>query len=171
MKKIAAYTLISLQVILVLVLVVLYERFEENADEIKVKTTIEYVFMEGEQLVGDIYVDYHINQIDKEKAEAIPDLKYNRPVYVTLVENEAGYYDVKTISEKKVRPTQPDEIVLRANYHFKDEHGVAHVRYGFEYIEDIEQYGSFQEKDNLSVTILVGKWGQQKITSIEKRTE
>lgn len=172
MKKIAIYGLIAAQVIVVAFLVFFFERFENYAEEIKVSTKIEYAYMEEAQIVGDIYVEYNINEIDKDISENVSDLKYNRPVYVVLQENENGIYEVTAISDKKLKAQDDRDVVLRAIYNYKDERtGKTYVRYGFEYIEDIEEYGSFQEKDELLVTVLVGKWGQQQIKTIEKVEE
>lgn len=167
MKKLAVYALIVAQISIILVLVFLYERFEGNAATIIVETKIEYGYMDDTQLRGNIYAEYNINHIDQEIAATLPEYKYNRPLFVTLRPNEAGIHEVIAVSNKKPKPAA-NEVVLRGNYQWKDDDGNIYVLYGFELIEDIEQFGTFHEKDRLQVTVLVGKYGKQKISAIEK---
>lgn len=168
MKKFSLYVLVGLQVLTLIVLVILFESAENNGDKIKLVTKIDYGYKEGGILTGDIYVDYDINKVPKQIAEDMPDLNYSRPIYVSLKPNEQGIFEVNNISEKKIHELDPKEVVLNADYNYRDEHGNVYVSYGFQIIESIEKYGNFKEKERIEVEVLIGKWGQQKITNITK---
>lgn len=167
MKRISRYGLIAIQIIVIAVLVYQFEQMEKYAEEIKVTTKIDYVYYGGFVNNSDLYVEYDINKISRDAWNIDERLPYNRPVYVTLIKNDAGIHEVKTVTKKKPKQEDPDSVIVRANYSYDNDRGERYVYYGFESIEDTERFGTFKEGDRLLVTVLLGKWGQQKVVNIE----
>jgi len=170
MKKIIGYMLLAVQIIFLVIIVSQFEHIDRTADEINIVTTVDYLYIGEFEQDSDLYVDYEINKINNEKWKIKEDLNYNRPVYVTLAANDAGIHEVKTVTEKKPKQREANEVVVKANYNYVDDKGNYYVNYGFERLKNVNQYGSFRDGDDLLVTVLLGKWGQQKVVNIEKQT-
>lgn len=166
MRRIITYPLLLAQVIIIVVLVYQFEHIDQYADEITIETTLDYVeyfeFVEH----TDLYVEYDINKIDDETWKISEEVEYNELLYVTLVKNKAGIHEVKAVTKQKPKDLTEHDVIVRANYSHEDEQGKQYVTYGFESIENSERFGTFKNKDHIQVTILLGKWGQQKIIDV-----
>lgn len=172
MKRILFYLFLFLQIILLLFLMFQFERGYDEAETIKLKTSVPDYYMDddfyNEVMGGTMYVDYEVSKIAADKWNNEETIDYNNRVYVLLEENDAGVFEVVTGSESQLTPTD-HQVMLSAYYHYYDEKLKVHyVRYGFEEINNIETYGSFSHDEQLLVTILIGKWGQRKIEHVEK---
>lgn len=171
MKRMLMYLLILLQIVYVLTLVFIFENAEKNGTEITILTKkgngSDYMY----DSFQDLYVTYEINEIHKDYWEKDTEIDYNKTVYIVLKKNELGIDEVKYVSLKKQKSVSDEETVLAAQYNYRDNVGSHHVRYGFEWLENADQFGSFSNKDQLKVTFLVGKFGQRKLVNIEKMTD
>lgn len=168
MKRMIQYALIALQIVLMIVIVYQFENMEKYAEEINIVTKIDYMYYGGFAHNSDLYVDYDINKINEEAWSIDEPLHYNRPVYVTLVKNNEGIHEVKKVTKKKPKNQGPNDVITKANYHYDDK-GQRYVYYGFEFIPNTERFGTFREGEQLLVTVLLGKWGQQKVVKIETK--
>lgn len=169
MKVIIRYALLILQIAFITVLVYQFENMEKYADEITVATKVEYIYYDDFEQSSDLYVDYNINKVVQDVWKIEEPLNYNRPVYVTLGKNKQGIHEVKSVMGKRPKQKNPNEVILKANYSNNDDKGEHYVYYGFESIQHAERFGRFKEGDQLLVTVLLGRLGQQKVVHIEKK--
>lgn len=171
MNRIAMYILVFLQIVFISVLVYHFENINKFGKEITILTKIDYTYFSGYSHLTDLYVTYDINEIPKQLWEKDEELDYNRPVYVVLTKNEHEIDEVNRVTLQKPKDVSPEKTVIKANYDYRDNRGYHHVRYGFEWLENANQFGDFREGDRLQVTVLLGKWGQQKVVNIVKMDE
>lgn len=168
MKRTFFYMLLILQIAVIIFFIVQLEAIEKNGRQIEVVTVNDAMDMEDIPLTDSAYFEYKINRIPKNlwHEESEPDI--NKRVNVLLKQDEEGIYQVHAVSSKKISGTAEDEVMVSASYSYTDENGNYYVTYGFEEVDNIEQYGQFYWNDELKVTIVLGKWGQQKIVAMEK---
>lgn len=169
MKRIFNYTLLIVQIVFIAIIVYQFENIDKYGEKIILETKVEYIYDSDLIQNSDIYVDYLINKINEEQWEIDEEINFNRPVYVTLMKNEYNIHEVRMVTKKKPKNRDLNDVIIKANYNYEDSTGYNYVSYGFEYLEDTGSFGNLKEGDDLIVTVLLGKWGQQKITEIERQ--
>lgn len=162
MKRLFKYMLLIVQIVFIAMIVCQFENIDKHGEKITLETKVEYIYY------SDLYVDYPINKINEEKWEIDEEINFNRPIYITLMKNEHEVHEVRMVTKKKPKNRDSNDVIIKANYNYKDSRGYHYVSYGFEYLEDTERFDNFKEGDRLLVTVLLGKWGQQKVINIEK---
>lgn len=170
MRKIAFFLLVILQIIIIGVLVMLFEQIDVTGEEITVVSIEEedYYYHGLNDPVQHIYKRYNISQVPKDKWNIDEELTYQDFVYVTLTKNEQNIHEIKSVSLEKPKAVDSDDVIVKAKYDYYDDKGFHQLTYGFEFIEDVDRFGSFKEIDQIKVTILLGKLGQQKIKNVVK---
>lgn len=170
MKNIAFISFVVLQVIFITVLVILFEQIDHKGKEIIVVSVNEedYYHYGLDQPQQTLYKQYNISEVPEDKWEIDEVLKYQETVYVTLTRNEDNIHEIKRVTKKKPKSVDSGDVVILARYDFQNENGLHSVRYGFELLENVDQFGEFYDTDKVEVTILIGKLNQQKIKNIVK---
>lgn len=172
MKRILFYLILILQVIVIGFLTYQFEKIDQTGHQIKIQTLSPKYPVYGDFIEGDVFVEYDINKITEDRWENTLPIDYNTPVYVLLQEDKTGVYRVRHASTDKIEATKENEFVLKGTYHYHDPNRDIHyVNYGLEHIKKPDRFGTFKPRDELVVTILVGKWGQYKVVAIEKWKE
>lgn len=169
MKRIIGYTLLILQIIFLTVVVFQLEAIDKDSEEITLLTSQnDYFYDEEYFLMDDMYVEYDVNKVKVSAWEIEEELSANHPVFVTLTKNDEGLHEVKMVTKKKPKQVEAEEVVVKAKYGYKDDvAGYYYVTYGFESLQNVEEFGSFKMKEQLRITILIGKWNQYKLSDIE----
>lgn len=170
MKRVLFYSLLFLQMIILLIVFFQFENFDgTKGEEIALKGKVEFVYdvENGNQAYE---VSYDLNRIEEEVWNITKDIPYNRRVYVT-VERDTPLEKVTGVSLRKPKIDEEKEIVLQGKYQHQYTDGSYHVTYGFETLP-LESEGSFyKEGEGLTVHLLLGKWGQYNVKSIEEVTK
>lgn len=171
MQRIAFSILIVLQIIVIGALVFMFEQIDTTGKEIIVvsEDLDEDFYYDGvNREVQHIYKRFNISYVPDDEWAITEELTYQDIVYVTLTKNAQNIHEVKNVSLKKPKTVEGDDVVIKARYDYHSEEGNHQLMYGFEWIENVDQYGSFRELDQVKVTVLFGKFGQQKIKNVEK---
>ena len=172
MKRILFYLIIMLQVIVIGFLTYQFEKIDRTGHQIKIQTLSPNFPVYGDFIDGDMYVEYDINKIQEDRWEDSLPLDYHTPVFVLLQEDKTGVFRVRHASTDKIEAKNDNEFVLKGTYHYYDQERDFHyVNYGLEHIKQADQFGTFKPRDELIVTILIGKWGQYKVVGIDKWNE
>lgn len=167
-KRIGRYTIIVIQILIIVVLVYQFEQIDKKGTQIKLETKIDFLSNNEFNKHTDISVEYDINKVSYDAWKITDEINYNAQVYVTLTKSKNGSYKVKEVTKEKGKQVEENDVTLRAAFAYKDEvDDYYYVYYGFEYLEAIERFGQFKQGDHLIVTISLGKLGQQKLTNIE----
>jgi len=171
MKKLLFYPVLLFQIIVLLFLMFQFEYGRTNSETLQLKTALPDYYMDdmyNHVMEGEVYVDFEINKIIPSNWDSEQSPEYNHRVYILLEENDAGIFEVVAGADYPLK-ADANQIVLSAFYHYYDtEYNLHFVRYGFEAINDIDKFGSFQRDDRLLVTVQIGKWGQREVTHVEK---
>jgi len=169
MKRILFYILIVGQLVVILFLCFQFENIDQTGHVIKIQTSRPEFPVYGDYIDGDLYVEYEISKIAEDKWRETLPIDYNTRVYVLLEKDKTGIYRVQKASTKKIDAKQENEFVLLGRYQYHDtKHHEIYIHYGVEKIKHADQFGLFTPKDELVITLLIGKWGQHKVVSIEK---
>src|SRR5690625_163888 len=102
MKRIIFYSLLLLQIFIILFLTYQFEKIDETGQFIQLETVEPEYPIDDFFYSGSMYVDYTINQIPMEKWNKPKHVDYNNRVYVVLKSDSEGMFHVKDISTKKV---------------------------------------------------------------------
>lgn len=168
MKQILFYLLLVVQLSVILFLVYQFEQIDRDGQQIKLETITPDYPIDDAYFDGSVYVDYEINQIKKEQWDDIESVNYNDRVFVLLKSDESGIYHVEKVSLKKITATSEADVVLKGNYQYEDEErNFYYVSFGMEEIKNIERFDPIPKTKKFVVTVLLGKWGQYKVTGIE----
>lgn len=169
MKRIIGYILLILQIIFLAVVVFQLEAIEKDSEEIRLLTIQnDYFYDEEVFFMDDMYVEYDVNKIKPSAWKIEEELNTNHPLFVTLTQNNEGLHEVKMVTKKRPKQVETEDIVLKAKYSYKDDEAdYYYVLYGFETLQNIEQFGTFKAKDQLRITFLIGKWNQYQVSAIE----
>lgn len=172
MKRILFYLIILLQVIVIVFLTYQFEKIDRTGYEIKIQTLSPEFPVYGDFIDGDMYVEYDINKIQADRWKTPIPIDYNTPVYVLLEKDKTGVFRVRHAATEKIETTKEDAYVLKGTYQYYDQdHDIHYVDYGLEHIKQADRFGTFKPRDELVITILIGKWGQYKVVGIDKWNE
>lgn len=168
-KKYGLYTVIGLQVIIILVLAIQFERIDVTGQKIELVGKTHHYFPINGNMSGDATIEYEIEGIPVHLYEGDPEkLTYDDKVNVLLQQTADGTYEVARASLGKIVASNAEEIVVQGKYPFEmiDENKI-HVSYYFNQIKNVENYGEFNWNERIKITILLSKWGQYKVIAVE----
>jgi len=170
MRRFLFYFMIIGQIVVISFLTYQFEQIDKTGYEIRVQTLKPDFPVYGDFIDGDMYVEYDINEISEEQWHISSSIDYNTPVYILLRADKNGVYRAHQASTNKLTANNQNEFVLKGTYQYHDtKRDIHYVNYGMERIKHADQFGIFRPDDELVVTLLIGKWGQHKVTAIEKR--
>lgn len=163
MKKFFITIVITAQLLFIFFLVYQFETIDKHGQELILNAEIHQ-----ESSLDEIELKYEINSIALHDWYQTETPKYNEVIYVTLSQEEGHIYKVKNVTEKKPKKIAATDIILKAKYQYKNDKGLDELYYGFERLELNLLDKSFNQGDEVEVTLLVGKYGQFKLDHIEK---
>ncbi len=168
MRRILFYTALLIQLVVITVFIFQFERIHVTGTEIQIVTKETDAYGEYDYpLYQDAFVEYDISVIPEEKWTGSTDMNYNEKIYVLLEKGDNHVYEVKEASDNRLETKNKGSIVIPAFYGYFDQQMNFHeVNYDFQYIRNIDRFGSFQYSDKLIVSLYVSQWGQYKIIDV-----
>lgn len=167
MRRIYFYFLLTLQIAVIVIVTIQFERIDHRSESLFLKARIDYVYLPEEKREAEFFVEYSINQIPDETWSIEKELPYNKLVYVT-VERDELLQKVTEVSLKKPKINEEENIVLIGKYQYEQPDGYHVVRYGYESFAMPSKSLMYTEGDLVRIHLLRGKWGQFKVDTVEK---
>src|SRR5699024_1599798 len=151
-------------IIIIGTLIILFEQIDATGTELTIQTkAFEYEpYLEYD---SSLYVDYEINEINKENWTIDEELNYNTYMYVLLKKDSNGLFQVSEVAlQDNWSNMSDDTVVLRASYGYYDTSSKTHfVNYHLEELYNVSQSEQLKQGDKLNVTWKIGIWGQFKL--------
>lgn len=174
MKRVLFYFLLVLQALVLISFSVLYERIDEYGQTISIKTSEEFMSYSWHGQGQKMYMDYEINRINTNQFSNVNwnKMERNERVYVLLERKENGLFSVINASDKKLKSTNANEIVLKAKFQYMDStSNEVYVHYGMEVISNQHPYDHLKPNVPWMITLQISPWGQKRVVSIENIEE
>lgn len=162
MKRIAFYTVLFIQIIVLSLLAIQYNLIDRTDKEVQLLLQDRTFYSES----TPIYINYEIQEIPKEKWDIEVDQEDVDSVYVLLEQGENGISNVsKVVLEKPNKDAA--QAFLKASFSYENR-GMYHVHYeSLQRVMDERLIEGIESDKALVATIKIAPWGQSKITSIE----
>lgn len=170
MKRIFLYFVLLLQTGIIVALVLQAHMIDDYGKVIKLRTVEqEYYYSYDGYLNQDIYIDYEINHIPKQKWGIDQSLDYNEKVYVLLEQGENGLYKVEKAGLNAFK-AETNQVVLMGKYQYEDDRlGAYVVHYGIEKLNRRDVGSEFRLDQSAVVTLSIAPWGQKKIVDVTQK--